>query len=84
MVGKLGPRSKQRAVLRRLGCEVVFPLTGHQQLLGLLLLTGRSDNSHLTAADFELLQPYMGCLATTLENIHLRAQLASEGSVVED
>ncbi|MFC1475765.1 GAF domain-containing protein [Candidatus Zixiibacteriota bacterium] len=71
MVGKLGPRSKKRAVLRRLGCEVVLPLIRHERVGGLLLLTGHADGNHLTDREIELLVPYATCLAMALENILL-------------
>jgi hypothetical protein len=78
MVGTLGPRSKQRAVLRGLDCEVVFPLVRGSRILGLVLLTGHPEGRRLTAGELGLLEPYMACLALTLENLLLRAACMPE------
>jgi hypothetical protein len=78
MVGTLGPRSKQRAVLRGLDCEVVFPLVRGSRVLGLVLLTGHPEGRRLTAGELELLEPYMACLALALENLLLHAECAPE------
>jgi hypothetical protein len=71
MVGKLGPRSKKRAILRRLGCEVIFPLVHRERVLGLLLLAGHADGSHLTGKEMALLTPYAACLSMAIENVLL-------------
>jgi|GEM_PF-2876593 len=81
--GTLGPRSKQRAVLRRLGCEVIIPLVRRQRLLGLLLLTGRADGSHLRAEELELLRPYVACLSMAIENVLSGAESTPGSAHVE-
>lgn len=73
LVGKLGPRSKTRAVLRRLGCEVIIPLVSHGQMRGLLLLAGHADGSHLTEREIKLLETYAVCLSMAVESLLLSA-----------
>jgi GAF domain-containing protein len=71
LVGTLGPRSKTRAALRRLGCEIIMPLTHRGQVWGLLLLTGRAGGDHLTSRDLQLLAPYVIGISLALVNIIL-------------
>jgi GAF domain-containing protein len=72
LVGKTGPRSKTRAVLRRLGIEMVAPLSGRDSLLGLVLLTARTDRLPLNADRLELLNAYTRVLSLGIENLLLR------------
>lgn len=74
MVGTLGPRSKQRAVLRGLDCTVVVPLARGSRVLGLVLLTGHPGEGRMTTERLELLEPYVACLSLALENLLLHAE----------
>jgi len=73
LVGKTGPRSRKRAVLRRLGCEMVVPLICRGRILGLLLLDRRTDGLPPTSDDTELLTAYTALLSMAIENIQLHA-----------
>jgi len=68
LVGKTGPRSKVRAVLRRLGIEVLVPVISRKTILGVVLLTARTDNLPLNTDRLELLAAYTRVLSLTVEN----------------
>ena len=72
LVGKTGPRSKERSVLRRLECELVVPLARGDRVLGVLLLTRRADGAPWSAAEIKLLTIFSSFFPIVIENILLR------------
>jgi len=73
LVGRTGPRSKERSVLRRLECELVVPLVGEDRVLGLLLLTRHTHGAPFPDDDIQLIAAYGSFLSLTVENILLRS-----------
>lgn len=68
LAGQTGPRSKVRAVLRRLGIELLAPVISRKTIRGAVLLTARTDNLPLITDRLELLSAYTSILSLTVEN----------------
>ena len=78
LVGKTGPRSRKRAVLRRLGCEMVVPFICRGRVLGLLLLSRRADGLSPADEEIEVLAAYAALLSLATENILLHRRYQQE------
>ncbi len=72
LVGKAGPRSKKRAILRRLGCHLVLPLRGRKRFLGLIFLTKRPAGDAYSADDLRLFAACAALIALAMENLLLQ------------
>ncbi len=71
--GILGPRSRQRAMLRRIECDAVVGLQSGTDPLGLVLLQFSDDDASIPST----LKLYVPIIALILHNHLLRVQLSS-------
>ncbi len=70
----------EMSALRRLSTEVLVPLRSRDELVGIILLTGRSNNLAYTADDLDLLQSFGASAAMALSNAALYARAQNEAN----
>ncbi len=73
--GIVGPRSRQRAMLRRIECDAIMGLRAGSEPLGLVLLQFADDAPATDSNRLTALQPYASIIGLALHNRLLREQL---------
>lgn len=76
--GRVSP--DERAVLLQLGSQLLVPLTGRRELLGVMSLGAKQSEEPYSRNDLRLLQTVANQAAMALENAQLTATIAAEAA----